>query len=608
MRNCQVQAFRLVGWKAGFLWGPPGTGKTTTLGCVLAEYLLEFPNNRILLFSTTNSAVDLALIAVDKALEKIGSREAASARKQCFRIGHHFIAGNYRGREHLLPVQNRELIHHLSQLEAERPQREQVQEYATWKRKVEQIRAEMRNQAAGILDSARLGALTTTRGVFTFLELKSRSPYDLIVFDEASQVGIAHGLALTPLGTHCIFAGDPQQLSPIVRSEDNLAKRWLGRSMFAFKNDLDGSTCFLNEQSRMAEDICRIVSNVFYKGKLIVAKECKRDPEWKNKRSCAYIDPIGDKNVCILSIKAEGNWSPKFHGPIRYESAEFIRELILNILTDVKEKDIIVLTPFRAQRTLIKSFLKRDNLNKVAVRTVHGAQGSEQHTVIFDPVMGENPFLLTEEAERLINVALSRAEARLILVISESDKTNSILKQLVDVIELSKIEQKGQRIHFASVALDPDFPNKFIGQIIEFPRCTGMLEGILKDVNSTKVIVKDISSGAIKKFKLDVLQEKAKKLMEENQRQRVVDQPKPKSPQEEFILSFLRAKADCGFKRVHAVYSGFNGKFKEKFLGENPQAWTRRLAEDGKIATERIKGKPKQYEWLFLERSLKGRE
>jgi hypothetical protein len=608
LRDCQVQAFKLVGWKAGFLWGPPGTGKTTTLGCFLAQYLVEFPNSRVLLFSTTNAAVDLALIALDRALEEIGGQlEAARAGKECFRIGHHFIAGNYRGREHLLPVQDKELIRLLSQLEVKRPQPQQVQAYAAWKREVEQIRSEIRNQATRVLDSARLGALTTTRGVFTFSDLKSRSPYDLIVFDEASQVGIAHGLALAPLGTHCIFAGDPQQLSPIVRTEHPSAKRWLGRSMFAFKDDSNGSTCFLNEQSRMAEDICKIVSNVFYKGKLVVAKECKRDPEWKKKRCCAYIDPIGDKNVCVLSTEAEGSWSHKFHGPIRYESAELICELILNLLTEVEETDIIVLTPFRAQRTLIKSFLKRANMSKVAVRTVHGAQGSEQHTVIFDPVMGENPFLQTEEAERLINVGLSRAEVRLILILSEQDKSNRILRQIVDLLEMAKVVPKQRAISYEDAVLDAQFPDKYIGKLIQFPGCLGILEGILGDSESAKVIVKDVDSGANRKFNIDALRKKTLKVMEGRQTAKVAYQPKAKSPQEEFILSFLQAKTDRGFKRIHAVHSGFNGQFKERFPGENPQAWTRRLAQDGKIATERVKGKPKEYEWIFLQENVKRR-
>lgn len=48
------------------LWGPPGTGKTTTLGTAIARWLRQ--NKRVLVVSTSNAAVDVALRAVLKNL------------------------------------------------------------------------------------------------------------------------------------------------------------------------------------------------------------------------------------------------------------------------------------------------------------------------------------------------------------------------------------------------------------------------------------------------------------------------------------------------------------------------------------------------------------
>jgi hypothetical protein len=273
--------------------------------------------------------------------------------------------------------------------------------------------------------------------------------------------------------------------------------------MFKYMDDSQRSACFLNEQSRMAEDICRIVSNVFYKSELIVAKECKQDPEWKKKRSCAYIDPIGDNKVCVLSIKAEGQWSHRFHGPIRYESAELIRELVYNLLIDVDEGDIIVLTPFRAQRSLIKSFLKNADLKKVAVSTVHGAQGSEQHTVIFDPVMGKNPFLQTEEAERLINVALSRSQARLILVLSEGDRTNSLLDQIAVVIENPLPTNVIPIEHLASRS---DFPDCAKAKVVQIKNIIGKIIEVIDGGKS--FVLHDSNTGKKRTYKTSLVKEK----------------------------------------------------------------------------------------------------
>src|SRR5262249_37755057 len=44
------------------LWGPPGTGKTTTLGVAVVRWLRQ--NKRVLLVSTSNAAVDVAMRVV----------------------------------------------------------------------------------------------------------------------------------------------------------------------------------------------------------------------------------------------------------------------------------------------------------------------------------------------------------------------------------------------------------------------------------------------------------------------------------------------------------------------------------------------------------------
>lgn len=95
---------------------------------------------------------------------------------------------------------------------------------------------------------------------------------------------------------------------------------------------------------------------------------------------------------------------------------------------------MVVLTPFRAQRALLRVTLERLGVRGVNVWTVHRAQGSEHHTVIFDPVVGTAKFLLTADARRLINVALSRAQARVILTLSSHDEANPTLREVAQVM------------------------------------------------------------------------------------------------------------------------------------------------------------------------------
>jgi DNA replication ATP-dependent helicase Dna2 len=437
LRRAQRHALRLVQYSSSFLWGPPGTGKTTSLGVILAEYLHVNPRARVLLLSTTNHAVDQATVAVDKALELAKRERLRSAVK---RVGTRFIASLYAGREHLLPVLDRDLISRLAKAEGERPPSSDIEAYSAWAEKVERLRRELRDQSLEVLRSARLASMTTTRAAFSLADLRELPVFDLVVFDEASQVGLAHALALMPLGRTRLFAGDPQQLSPVVRSPENYPhRRWLAQSAFEHKPKSGRSVCQLDEQSRMAEPICRVASHLFYRGKLRVAAKEQDDPEWRSVREFAFGPIAASEHVSLQHLPESGSWSQRYQGPIRYESAERIAELLDAACRPggVAPNRVIVLTPFRAQRALLRQRLSAHGVRHVKVSTVHREQGSEAPVVIFDPVDGANQFLKSEDAHRLINVALSRAQAKIILFLSPGDCANPLFAQISNIVRFA---------------------------------------------------------------------------------------------------------------------------------------------------------------------------
>ena len=431
LRKAQRQAFGLLEREHGFLWGPPGTGKTYTLGAMLSHYLCQRPSAKVLLLSPTNVAVDLALISVDEHLERLSAsvRVAGSLRKKCLRIGNHFVASKYKGREHLLPAPDESLIRRLADLEAKMPDPAAVVAYAAWKDQVKSLRAQIPKP----IDQAQLAAMTTTGAAFSFEALYVRRPFDLVVFDEASQAGLAHALALAPLGKQVIFAGDDRQLAPVVQSEHPLAEKWLGQSIFVHKNQR--GTCLLTEQGRMEESICDVVGNVFYDGNLMVAEDCEANPIWRAERVVREVAPMGRKNVYLHHCQHEGMFNSKYGGPVRFESADFVGELVARLLKTLSPDQIAVLCPFRAQRSVLKSNLRRKGFSAVKVSTVHRAQGSECHTVIFDCVLANTEFLNNNETgPRLLNVAMSRAQARLVIVASCGDLQNRWLQKIANVI------------------------------------------------------------------------------------------------------------------------------------------------------------------------------
>ena len=438
LRTPQRESFKLLRHPLSFLWGPPGTGKTHTLGAMLAAFLVENPSARVLLLSTTNTAVDLALINVDKALDRLArvKPSAGGCRNVCKRIGAHFFAQHYRGREHLLPRPNELLVEQLALLEANRPDAGDLGSYDLWKSKVEELRDEMRMQAKEVLRSCRLAALTCTRGIFSYADLAELAPYDLVVFDEASQVGLAHALPFLPLAPRALFAGDPKQMEPIIYADDFDVKQWLGRSPFEFMRSGEVNTTILTEQSRMVTDICRVVAQTFYDGKLKVCPKAASDPNWKAERRLKNIPKLSDEPLCCIDITSEGKYHPFFKGFIRDESAERIVEHVQWAVFDAHPSEIAVLTPYRAQRTLIRKALAKAGIKGVQVSTVHRAQGSERKTIFFDPVLGTHQAL----SDRLINVALSRAKARLVVALSPGDLANPRLAQIRTLMKLDIAE------------------------------------------------------------------------------------------------------------------------------------------------------------------------
>ncbi|MFN5046791.1 DEAD/DEAH box helicase, partial [Roseateles sp.] len=465
LREGQRRALTLPRHSSAFLWGPPGTGKTTTLGVMLAEYLEARPQARVLLLSSTNAAVDLATLAVDKALQK-GRREVLRPTVQ--RLGTHFNAAAYAGREHLIPSADSALLARLS-----------------------------RAASLQVLRRSRLVSMTASRACFTLRSLRELAgpegadepPFDLLVFDEASQLSLAQALVLMPLGRARLFAGDPQQLAPVLRSRERGAQRWLGRSAFGEmpRGAAAPSGVLLDGQARMAAPIGELVSELFYEGALRVAADSAQRPDWLAARRRALGEVGAESHVQLQWMRSEGAWSASERGPLRRESAEAIAQAVAQALEggNWRAEELIVLTPFRAQRALIRHCLRRRGValdgegGGLRVSTVHRAQGSEAPVVFFDPADAAQPFLQTEAALRLLNVALSRAEAKVLVYLSRRDAEQPLLAPLVQRLRLAADGREA--LPLERLATQPDFPANALGRRVMAGRHRGEIVRVSPD-------------------------------------------------------------------------------------------------------------------------------
>lgn len=425
LRQRQVQAVDVALKPKALLLGPPGTGKTFTVGAIVARLLSRFKNSRILLVGPTNVAVDTALLAADDWLKRIGRPKLASHMK---RIGSRFDPKKYTDRDHLLSQGVYEAATTLALLELEEPSKTQIEKYVKWKEQVEKARAALKTDIVAIGMQARVLAVTTTSAFMWYEAITSCDRWDFVICDEASQVMLPAALMIAGAGRRVLFAGDPHQLAPVVQSKDTSVQALLTKTAFDLE---DMPRVQLNEQSRMCREICEIVSKTFYDSALSVCAKAGRDKGWQHDRSPYFVDGRQLPRVFCETIEDAATWSTKYNGFIRYKSAELVIQLVSELLGSyADERDILVLTPFRAQRALMRGFCKTDSLRRVRISTVHRAQGSEAKFVLFDPVDASEKFLNSPNGRRLINVAVSRAQAHAVLVINKSDLGNPWIDQI----------------------------------------------------------------------------------------------------------------------------------------------------------------------------------
>ncbi len=221
-----------------------------------------------------------------------------------------------------------------------------------------------------------------------------------------------------------IFVGDFQQLSPIAIVKDE----YLTDSVFEMtginiKNTSHPALHQLLNQRRSNEKIVNLVNSTFYDNKLIC--------EVENNSEVINSNPFAGKIITLRDIE---DGAVRFtRGGTRQNKrfAENVIELLDEFYLDGTDCSIGVITPYKGQVALIRAlFFERhfpEEFNKrVNIGTVHTFQGSESDVIIFDMVDCPNlesgghsrigRLYSGKEGERLLNVAVSRARHKLIVI------------------------------------------------------------------------------------------------------------------------------------------------------------------------------------------------
>lgn len=420
----QAGVLQLVQMSAAYSVGPPGTGKTESNAVVLAAFLMANPHARILLVGVANFALDQLLERLDFLLKEAGRNDL---RKHITRYGNGMGGQIRTSCAHFLPGTTDSFqggyaqatgIRYDSELGSFDPECKQT----------------------------RLYAMTVATALQRVDSLRKIGPFDFCLVEEASQASLAQVLPLAALSTSIFLAGDPAQLSPVAKHHDPKVRKWMAASPFSRMPDISSPAVWvLTEQRRMADSICRLVSDMAYtESGLVTAADVLNSRPWNAARYKAFGPYSPDRHLIVHPIRER----VEIHGSVRTreESIEEILSMLSQCQSDgFQAKDVLVITPFRDQARQIRRKLNQAGFRESTVSTVHRTQGSAKKVVIFDVVDGRHPFLQTVEAKRLLTVAFSRAEAKLLVLASKRDLAHPILQMAEIAANLEVVKLRAAR-------------------------------------------------------------------------------------------------------------------------------------------------------------------
>ena len=259
--------------------------------------------------------------------------------------------------------------------------------------------------------------------------LRSRM-YDYVIIDEASQCDIATGALSLLSAKNAVIVGDIRQLQNVVTEAD----RKYAESVF-MKYDLPepykySSESFLASVCALFPDIPSVMLREHYRCQPRIIGFCNE--KFYGNELIIMTDDEKRKDEIELFLTAPGHHSRE-HANLR--QAEVIAKEVLPSLPE-DAGSIGIITPYQNNVRLIRSVIGRDDIK---VDTIHSFQGREMDTIIFST----SDDIITEfsDSPMLINVAVSRAKHRFILVASSDPQPSaSNIHDLISYISYSSFK------------------------------------------------------------------------------------------------------------------------------------------------------------------------
>jgi DNA replication ATP-dependent helicase Dna2 len=395
--------------------GMPGTGKTTTIAQIIRALVSK--GKSVLLTSYTHTAVDNILL-------KLRSDELPILRLGAFNKIHPDV------REFaMLGCQSRDSI-------------EGVREMYT---------------TPMVVATTCLGI---NHGIF------NERTFDYCIVDEASQITLPVCLGPIRMAKKFVLVGDHNQLPPLVRDKEAL-KGGLDVSLFKLLSETHpAAVTSLRFQYRMCKEIMVLSNTLIYNGQLKCGTEAVANREMhipnmdelalyhtlnlsladQRSPSCTGSDQAcwlrrmvcPTTKVCFLNTDDLGAGQiTNGVTVVNPTEAQLVAQLVDAFLTTgVEPDDIGIITPYRAQLSLLKDCMRHVS-KAVEMHTADRFQGRDKECVIISLVRNNAEQIIGDLLQdwRRINVAFTRARTKLLIIGSMATLSgNELLSKFFDIM------------------------------------------------------------------------------------------------------------------------------------------------------------------------------
>jgi phosphatidylserine/phosphatidylglycerophosphate/cardiolipin synthase-like enzyme len=308
--------------------------------------------------------------------------------------------------------------------------------------KIAQVEGEVAELEKHLVKNARV--IATTLSKVHMSQLLQERRFDVVILDEISMAPLpAVYFAAIHADLSVVAIGDPHQLAPIVSDDDKpIVKTWLGKDLFeqvgitaaALMRD-NRLGVFLQKQSRMHPTISRLASQHVYQGLLHDAdRVALRHSVYEQVHpmpGCALVlcDTSSDAPMVTIPRGSGGKGRSRLNIHHALCAMAIVQQVLSSPIplhdSNSQEQRIGIVTPYRAQAQFLQHLIRSAHLEQIVrAGTVHRFQGLEFDVVIFDTVDSINSVPrenftagpLGSNAMRLINVAITRARHKLIII------------------------------------------------------------------------------------------------------------------------------------------------------------------------------------------------